>query len=66
MMRAAELYGESLYDLAAEEKQEQDILTEMQDNRNVTAGKSEVCRTALRAEHPEGEALRAPRSGVPR
>ena len=31
MMRAAELYGESLYDLAAEEKQEQDILTEMQD-----------------------------------
>ena len=30
MMRAAELYGESLYDLAAEEKQEQDILTEMQ------------------------------------
>ncbi|MFC2716434.1 ATP synthase F1 subunit delta [Stomatobaculum longum] len=30
MMRAAELYGGSLYDLAAEEKQEQDILTEMQ------------------------------------
>ena len=30
MMRTAELYGGSFYDLAAEEKQEKDILEEMQ------------------------------------
>ena len=30
MMRVAELYGGSLYDLAAEEKQERDLLEEMQ------------------------------------